>query len=357
MSTAQKIEPVPEQRGSVPDGESVAVKEPSLDDLIVAYHSPGAGRPVFERLREHFCDYQEADIKEQYFTHTAAAAVVLLCQRERATFRIKFDYERGIANSKFDDVLGALYKEQLESALILRGSTQTIVVQRVYAVIANLLSVLDSCKAPGLDETAKEKRLNDAVECARADLKSIEQFVEKGTRRQAVGPYLAGFPIGLAFSGLLVAIFAMLPIDIGRAGGSGALAVCLGAGAIGAMISVMSRITGGKRPEIDSDQNRSVTILAGAFRPIVGAVFGAVLYALIIGGLVPIATPGTGPGAADVGFFFAAIAFLAGFSERWAQDTIVQSTPGVHLGSKRGAPQKQNEPQPKSTDQEPVPKP
>ncbi|HEV7974389.1 MAG TPA: hypothetical protein VGP60_06495, partial [Amycolatopsis sp.] len=58
---------------------------------------------------------------------------------------------------------------------------------------------------------------------------------------------------------------------------------------------------------------------------------GVVFYVFVLGGLLPF-RPGDG---ADAGLFFAGLAFLAGFSERWAQDTLVQSTPGLPSPAKR----------------------
>ena len=52
-----------------------------------------------------------------------------------------------------------------------------------------------------------------------------------------------------------------------------------------------------------------------------GAVFGVALYALVIGGLLPLDTD------PQVAHFFGGLSFLAGFSERWAQDTIIRSAP------------------------------
>ena len=74
------------------------------------------------------------------------------------------------------------------------------------------------------------------------------------------------------------------------------------------------------------DQGRFVVFLSGVFRLIIGAVFGAAMFVLVSAGLVPIAVPDS---AEKVNFFFAGLAFLAGFSERWAQDTIVRTLPGA----------------------------
>jgi hypothetical protein len=102
--------------------------------------------------------------------------------------------------------------------------------------------------------------------------------------------------------------------------------VCFACGAVGGVVSVMARITQRSTLNIDSAQGHGVTALAGAFRPLIGAIFGLALFVFVTGGLVPIDVP------ADqwkANLFFASVAFLAGFSERWAQDTIVHSAPSL----------------------------
>ena len=69
----------------------------------------------------------------------------------------------------------------------------------------------------------------------------------------------------------------------------------------------------------------SVTLaILGAVRPFIGTVFGIVIYALDRAGLLPLQPPETG---ADPLYFYAAIAFFAGFSERWAQSTLRNAIP------------------------------
>ncbi|MGH3622536.1 MAG: hypothetical protein ACRDQ5_12205 [Sciscionella sp.] len=297
-------------------------------------------------MRVSFEGEQAARIEEQYFTHGTHAAAVLLRDATTSELRtgmrrIKFSYDSGIVNPKYDEMMRALHSEQLQSSSLLQGLPQNIVVQRIYAVITNLLSVLDSCRSGQATPPVPERdvRLEAAIESGWTELESIREFVRHSTHRQALGRYLLGFPAGIVVAALAVVGVAGMRFSVGHSAGNGALAVCLGAGAIGAVISVMARITGGQQLDIASDQSKLITVLAGAFRPLVGAVFGAVLYALILGGLLPLAVPGNGePPAADIGFFFAAIAFLAGFSERWAQDTIVQSAHRISGRPKRSTP-------------------
>jgi hypothetical protein len=91
------------------------------------------------------------------------------------------------------------------------------------------------------------------------------------------------------------------------------------AGAVGAIVSVMTRLSG-SGVAIDYETGRGYLALLGAFRPLIGATFGVALYFGIASGILQTAIP---TDANEVFVFFAFIAFLAGFSERWAKDMLV----------------------------------
>jgi hypothetical protein len=99
----------------------------------------------------------------------------------------------------------------------------------------------------------------------------------------------------------------------------------IAAGGLGAIISVMIRISHGQRLDVDTTQEPFMICMAGSFRPLIGGALGVALYVLLQAGLIPLEIPAESDPAAP--YFFTAIAFLAGFSERWAQDTIVRSAP------------------------------
>ena len=99
----------------------------------------------------------------------------------------------------------------------------------------------------------------------------------------------------------------------------------IAAGGLGAIISVLIRISRGQRLDVDTTQEPFMTCLAGSVRPVIGGALGVALYVLLKAHFIPLEIPAASAPAAP--YFFTAIAFLAGFSERWAQDTIVRSTP------------------------------
>jgi hypothetical protein len=80
----------------------------------------------------------------------------------------------------------------------------------------------------------------------------------------------------------------------------------------------LTRITSGGLT-LDYQVGRNLLILVGGFRPLIGAVFGATLFFLVAGNLLPIAVP---QDSWQQLYFYCGLAFIAGFSERMAQDRL-----------------------------------
>jgi hypothetical protein len=110
------------------------------------------------------------------------------------------------------------------------------------------------------------------------------------------------------------------------------LAVTALSGALGAIVSVLQRMAAGSL-EISYEAEPEAIKRNGYFRPLLGAIFGLVIYALLAGGLVAINPSGTASKLA----FYAALAFVAGFSERFARDMLSTTE---SLASKEADPSK-----------------
>jgi hypothetical protein len=93
------------------------------------------------------------------------------------------------------------------------------------------------------------------------------------------------------------------------------------AGAAGSVVSLLTRVR-----EFDGQRKtpRAVLFLTGMFRPIIGIIFGLFIYLLLLSELLPIEVP-AGPGVG----FYSAIAFIAGFSERFVPDIVGQTERGI----------------------------
>jgi hypothetical protein len=323
-------------RASLSEG-SGARKRASINDLTDA--SRKGDHVAFVELRRTFEEEQAGEVTEYFFgQHTnTCAALVRQAKEGHAHLSIKLAYEVGRTPPAFDEMIRSLRSEERQARVVLNARECEIVTQEVYTTIVYLLNVLDVVGGQ-LERSAEEQdrftdQINTAVESARRELVEVRQFVARSARNSALRWYLIGLPLGVLLGVALTFVMYKAPILVSQSLASNyPMSVSLASGAIGAIVSVMVRITRGQSLDVDINQKRSVTIAAGAFRPIIGSVFGMAFFVLIQGDLLPIAVPELADGK-DPLFFFAGLAFLAGFSERWAQDTIVHSAPRAAAGT------------------------
>ena len=313
-------------RGDPSDGDIV-----SLDELIVAYQCDG--RPDYQAARRAYIRSNGSIMESYYAKNTRAGALLVrppgLLDRIRTVRKIKARYdgaEAAAVQPAFEEALWRARALERESALVLSGQPRQVLIEMVYSIYIYLLSVLDVLKPSStpFDDEMRD-RLQAAINAANAELARLEKFKELSSRRVSLRWYLIGLPAGLGMAviggwQIVSAADSLASLDVPVT----LVLLCLGAGSMGAVVSVMIRITRGQRLVVDSEQGMPVTVLAGAFRPLIGAIFGVVLYVMIRGTLIPVSVPDK---PTLESFFFVGVAFLAGFSERWAQDTIVQSAP------------------------------
>jgi hypothetical protein len=94
-------------------------------------------------------------------------------------------------------------------------------------------------------------------------------------------------------------------------------------GAVGALLSVLERLTRGSL-KVQFESGFAAMTLSGISRPVVGALSGLALFVLVKGSIVlPLIKATT---ETDQRFFFAGLAFLAGFSERLLKDVLGNAT-------------------------------
>jgi hypothetical protein len=139
----------------------------------------------------------------------------------------------------------------------------------------------------------------------------IKHLYEAFAQRKARQDYFKGVGVGAL---LLIAVVGLGRLLGARDDPLGALL----AGGGGALGSIISQATFG-RVYRDRVAGGTWLTLTGLFRPVIGAIFGIVFYGLIRSSLLPVKPP-SDPTAALA--FYCTIAFVAGFSHRWAQDTI-----------------------------------
>lgn len=153
------------------------------------------------------------------------------------------------------------------------------------------------------------------VASLRTRLASEERNYLAALRRVAQGAYLDGMFKGIA--ALLVALVALTAASYLIGFGAGWVSTST-LGATGAVLSVLQRLRRGLdlAPEGEKKSFRR----QGLVRPWIGALLGIVSFVLLKGGIVSITTP---VGTANKILYYGGIAFLVGFAERFAHDTLV----------------------------------
>jgi len=295
---------------------------PSVHDLIDARRE-SAQR--FALVREQY-EASQGKIEDDYFALNFAAALLLVAEDEeqsgrdaKKVYKLRLVSDPGEGTPDVDDVFRSARRVERKYSVLLDGQAQEILARGLYTAVAALLTVLDAM----VTSDQKRQRVAAAVLSARKEIRQIEQNAREAALDRALVRYLGGLAFGVLAAAAVATVVAFLPLPSGI---RTELVICVVSGAIGAILSVMTRTANRERVRVSLDQSWLVIALSGCFRLIIGAVFGAAMLVLVRSLLLPIAVPQAGQ---QVTLFFAGLAFLAGFSERRAQDTIVRTLPGA----------------------------
>ena len=186
--------------------------------------------------------------------------------------------------------------------------------------------------------TGAEQADEQALERLSRELDNAEDFMLRSAGRRAQIRYVKGMLLGLVPTLILIGAVVLAMEVLGVPDNITSEVALVGvAGALGALVSVLLRMTVGRfsmnLPTLDSDMRATDLRLIGMLRPAVGAVCGLAAYAFVQAALVPVESKADGPEV----FLYMAIGFLAGFSERFFQDMFARSGQGL-LGAVGDAP-------------------
>jgi hypothetical protein len=301
----------------------------SLTALIDAYRSADA-KQLAETLEEF--EKRNGEILDSYFTPSLRAAAVLVkvdpkSGTSRRRLLVRFDgHDTASIEPRFEKALWRAVwtarQTERESDYLLEPRARKVLSEMLHQITVYLLGTLDALSRRNPPDPSHAKiQLATSTAAANEELNKLESYAERASIRAAIRNYLYGLPVGAILLIVIAIGTTILNLIPNRDVRTFALSAMV-AGGIGSMASVMIRITRGQKLSVDIHQGSTVTVVAGFFRPLIGAVFGVVLYVLVQGGLLPLEIPTEHPG-----HFFAGLGFIAGFSERWAQDTIVRSAP------------------------------
>lgn len=195
---------------------------------------------------------------------------------------------------------------------VLRGTSQRIAMRWILGIAMHLLGFLER-DAPASDRRSEERQF---VRGQRGKLAEVEAYYQRAASQAGRVVYVSGMLIGVLLIALLGAVAAwLLGMTDMSAHHRKLVLLCYGAGAIGALVSTISRMG---KPEagkfnVDFELGRPLVRRLGVYRPFVGGIFGVALFFLLTSGLLDLK-----PGPGREIYYYGLAAFLAGFSERFA---------------------------------------
>jgi len=220
-------------------------------------------------------------------------------------------------------------------ARMLSGRPSLQLTERVFTALSNLVSIADR------DLSVSDLAIvlgSQAREFAEANA-----FYAGNAKRLSYAHYFWGMIFGVICNGILAfgaAEFIMHAVPyfwpgIAISNNYSARAfACVIAGAIGALLSVLLRMSGDKF-ELSAEMGFLKTALIGSFRPFIGAVSGLVLFFAFSAGFVNFFSTNTGSPNTNNFFALGLLALLSGFSERFAGRTYIGIEQAVSVRASR----------------------
>jgi hypothetical protein len=195
---------------------------------------------------------------------------------------------------------------------VLRGTSERIAMQWIFAVQSHLLGFIERTDGKATPEQI------DRIEAAQGkELVQIENYYARAADKSGRVVYFSGMMMGALASAAVAVVLAVALALVGwfdepYLNEVQTFFVSYAAGGIGAIVSVMFRMSSEDNFKLDYEVGRPTVRRLGSFRPFVGAVFGVAVYFLISSGLPQVELPNN----EEAFFYYGTIAFLAGFFER-----------------------------------------
>ena len=296
----------------------------SFGDLVHArWQSKTA--PSDEAAREHVdsvratFEAEHGKIVDDYWSKSQPAGVALCCKRLRFG-RLQWSLHRAMGDlaaghAEYSPLLLRVARQSVRASNILRGMTQRIAISNLFALSRDIMTSLET-RGGGRGLPAYQRDLNDIADDAR----------EAGAREAQV-VYLKGLMKGVLLLIVLVPALATLFSSVAVPDVDSTLFVgCLLAGAVGAVMSVLMRMSSGNL-HVNHEFGREYLSNLGLVRPFIGAIFALLLYFAFKGDLLQqISVPEHGSGEFA---FFVTSGFLIGFSERFAKEIVRSAEAGA----------------------------
>jgi len=313
----------------------------SFSELVESWavrESVDGAEERYQQLRSAFVQ-DHGEITDSYICESGPMAVAVTAippkPLERKLLRLKDRIEMHSETEQLvrmhPEVAQVLHRAEVQYVSVrnaLRGLSQRLLVNWLFVWLRDLMLV----SIPNPDGTVVPLTVEDIEEQGK-ELDRIAENYEQAASREAQIVYLGGMLGGvLALCAITVPVGILLaasevPVNLTTFFG------CLIAGALGALVSVVTRMSADKF-HVRHEVGRSYVQRVAAFRPFIGGVFGLLVYFALQGGLIRQLDVPEDP--RDRFAFFLVLAFAAGFSERLVKE-VLRSTDGGDEASTRPA--------------------
>jgi len=293
------------------------------------FRRKGTPPPAIEweyRETKQAFEHRYGELVEAYWCQEEASAVAVTAKRRPWWLRaLGFDplvrfHQVGDWETRHAPAIAASLHvcetQAVKVAEVLRGSSERIAMLWIYSIAQHLLGFVE--RSHGDPDAASAD-----AEAARQhnELVQVEDYYHRAGAKAGRLVYVSGMLYGVVALALLA--LALVPLlKLFGVFHSNDLRiqeffVAYSAGAIGAVVSVVSRMAStreGRRFSVDFEVGRPALRWLGSFRPFLGAIFGLVVYFALRGQLIQVK-----PESVREFEYYTVFAFLAGFSERFTQ--------------------------------------
>lgn len=225
----------------------------------------------------------------------------------------------------------------IKAAEVLRETSERIALSWVFATSSRLLGFVDRAA----DASAiGESELDEVIQEQQAELDLVNEYYLRAGENSARIVYFRGMAWGAILLAAIVGggflgAWALGWVDPHEER-TYTLFVTIAMGAVGAILSVMSRMARQDGFNLEFEVGRKSVRYLGGLRPWIGALFALALYLALKSSLLEIFQTSTPHGV----YYFATIGFIAGFSERRAKVLLdsVSGDSGPNVASDENKP-------------------
>ena len=300
-------------------------------------------RPYTGAAEERYRDFearfeaQQGKIVSAYWCTNEASAIVLTVKRRPLLLAdsVRLHWATDWSTRDKPKLMTLLYESEslaVKVQEVLRDTSRRLAMQSLFNVISFILGFAET------ERSRNERAVAAVTETTRKHLKEIDKYYRKAAARSGQIVYVGGVLLGMVPM-VLLAFLAWLLIANAKhfESPAGIGLLCFSAGGVGAMVSVMSRMSTGS-VRLDWEFGKDTLRTLGALRPFVGAVFGLITFLALKSGVVDL-TVGNGNNT----YYYIVFAFVAGFSERFAQDMLLGAAGEDTSGSQKAHEQPESE--------------